>query len=838
MSISRITKNTKLYTGLQMNKILYLNLALTNLKLKKFIFILFIFALGEISAQQNLSGCIIDVGTHRPVTYAEIRATPSQTETQTDESGGFNLQVTIDNPLDDNILYIISNRIFWKMEDIDIIEIYDLKSSLAHQRQVSGSNSCDIPNLPNGYYILSMTGNHKPQNYLIYSHNGSISMAKKAALNSFSPIADTALLVNKQNYFSSLKSLQDFSAGDSILILKTFYDSLSHFNQLISKDAFNMLSSSPSTSNYGNIASIKGIHDLETDKIYYINVKVDKSHYLFAKNYLGYELGPFDFLYTQYSTNPSRYLNLFTINYHESIDKYVLEFSSLDETDCQGIGRTFAKVMNTSYFGNKLFFYCNNLKWKDCPNIPQISSEELYNGQKYQALNNGENYGYLVKMDIDAIQQSYLGRHDIVIINGVPNDLPVVAGIITSEFQTPLSHINILSHNRNTPNMAMKDAWSNHSFNSLLNKLVYLKVESDSFTLRQATPTEAESFWSSHEPQDTINLSFDTISSGLIDLSHENIQSVNKIGGKAANFAELVHLDTIPLPEDYFAIPMYYYWQHLKQNGIDSFIDEMLSENAFYSDNEYRKIRLIQLQNIIKAAPVDLELIQLIESRIDHFSRFSAYRFRSSTNAEDLENFSGAGLYASTSAKKDDPDDTIEKAIKIIWASLWDLRAFEERAYYKINHKTVAMAILVHRSFPNENANGVLITSNLYNINHGYTINCQYGEYSIVYPEPGILNDQIILYTISMDEYPFNIEYLTRSNLPELQGETVLTDNELYELGFYCTTIKNHYFNHVATDISCGYESFSVDIEFKIDSTVAPRKIYLKQARIYKAREK
>jgi len=139
---------------------------------------------------------------------------------------------------------------------------------------------------------------------------------------------------------------------------------------------------------------------------------------------------------------------------------------------------------------------------------------------------------------------------------------------------------------------------------------------------------------------------------------------------------------------------------------------------------------------------------------------------------------------------------------------------------------------LVHRSFPDEDANGVIVTKNLYGAIHGYTINVQYKEYSIVYPEPGIIQDQIIVYTLAFGDDNYTIEYLTHSNLPELNGESVLTDEELFEIADYCTTIKNYYFNHIPNHNN-GYESFAIDIEFKLDSQLENRKIYIKQARIY-----
>ena len=53
------------------------------------------------------------------------------------------------------------------------------------------------------------------------------------------------------------------------------------------------------------------------------------------------------------------------------------------------------------------------------------------------------------------------------------------------------------------------------------------------------------------------------------------------------------------------------------------------------------------------------------------------------------------------------------------------------------------------RSFDNEVANGVMITKNLYNENHAFTINVQFGEASVVKPPHGIIPDQVLVYTAS-----------------------------------------------------------------------------------------
>jgi hypothetical protein len=144
------------------------------------------------------------------------------------------------------------------------------------------------------------------------------------------------------------------------------------------------------------------------------------------------------------------------------------------------------------------------------------------------------------------------------------------------------------------------------------------------------------------------------------------------------------------------------------------------------------------------------------------------------------------------------------------------------------------MGILVHRSFPDEDANGVVITKNLYNINPGFIINVQFKEFSIVFPEPGILSDQIILYTYSLDNSSdFTIEYLSHSNIPGFSGQGVLTIKELNELGKYCLQIKKHFFYEIPHSCNCLFDDFGLDIEFKIDSPNDTRKLYIKQVRPY-----
>lgn len=82
---------------------------------------------------------------------------------------------------------------------------------------------------------------------------------------------------------------------------------------------------------------------------------------------------------------------------------------------------------------------------------------------------------------------------------------------------------------------------------------------------------------------------------------------------------------------------------------------------------------------------------------------------RSSTNAEDLSDFSGAGLYTTVPNVK--TDESLFRAIRVVWASVWNFEAFEAREVAGIDHLKVYPAVLIQEGM-NADAAGVLITVN------------------------------------------------------------------------------------------------------------------------------
>lgn len=795
---------------------------------------------------QPVYGTVIDASNSDGIADVEVKLQNINISTTTDQHGYFYIPahhfISTDTTQLHGELLISGRTLIWHFtSSIDLL-IINVQGQLIHHDLNAGTDGeLHLSNLANGVYFVNVSSPLGKRSYTLVGTGNAFNIARhEQIVKTTSVIADTLLFTN-DDYYAAKLHYQSYNIGEveqRVVLLRKSYDNLFYFNILLNELAFDMISSKPAKTHLGDVSSVKLIIDSDADLIYYMNTQVYNSHYTFAQQHLDYKYSHAIFNTQQYLNNPKRYLYPITLNYFKELDLYTFEFFSGDGANCSDVIWCYERLRSTSYLSDNLFFYATNESWKHCNDVPTITPNELYEGQNYQALNLVENYGYLQKLEIDDIANTDLQRHDIVLINGIPIDIPVIAGIITTEFQTPLSHINVLSHNRGTPNMALRDGFTNPKLDFAAGELVYLNVLSDTFYIRSASIQEATAFWSNNEPQDTVVLFKDTGNYGMINLDDADIDDVSKIGGKASNFAEMLNAFAdegmeAPVPEGHFAIPFYYYQKHLIDHGLESHIEEMLKDEDFISNSGVRKSKLQLLRDSIINAPLSTDLMNAVVPLLLQDERFSAYRFRSSTNAEDLEGFNGAGLYSSFTGKLNDQEKPVDVAIKKVWASLWNYSAFEEREYFKIDHLSCAMGVLVHRSFPDEDANGVVITHNPYNTNHGFIVNVQYGEISIVDPDPGVIHDHLVIYDFSISgQTPYTLEYFSYSNALLHSNGNVMSDAELYQLGNYLSIIKEYFYDEVY-DCDCIYKDFALDVEFKIDSDVSPRKLYIKQVRPY-----
>ncbi|MDP6946657.1 MAG: PEP/pyruvate-binding domain-containing protein, partial [Myxococcota bacterium] len=155
----------------------------------------------------------------------------------------------------------------------------------------------------------------------------------------------------------------------------------------------------------------------------------------------------------------------------------------------------------------------------------------------------------------------------------------------------------------------------------------------------------------------------------------------------------------------------------------------LLKNKSFKTDGAVRQKKLDALRLAIRKASIDEELVDAVIAKATSMGFWGPEKglfIRSSTNAEDLPGFNGAGLYDTVPNVKG--REALAEAIKQVWSSVWNLRAYEEREYFGIDHSGTYGAVLVQAGV-NPTAAGVLITAHIFDPNAAstYTINAKSG---------------------------------------------------------------------------------------------------------------
>lgn len=604
-------------------------------------------------------------------------------------------------------------------------------------------------------------------------------------------------------------------------------------NKLDSKTNFDNLSGLPLVEKYGEVSAIKLVYDLRTKEIYYINSRYFKYHHEFCVNKLQSDVDLEYFNKINYSNDSKRKYLLANINYYKSLRIYALEISPVDLMTLEDLVLLWNIVSKSTFIGDSLHLLLNSARLQNLSssvesNVPILNPSDIYRNLNYQAISKYKSCGILHFINDLESEKDEINPMDIIVVNETPLILPKVAGIIVNEFQTPLSHLTILGQNRKIPISAYKSAFEDSSLLKLNKRKICINVWSDTFKIDLVDKIEIPK-----SSMKQIKLKFDLEVDSLVGIENLDKKSFKYAGYKASNFGVLFQLSKkydFKVPECAFVIPFYFYSHHIQNSNAEHLIDSLIVGKDKIHSSDSLKLILKNIRLAIKSAPLDTVLLNSINHRVA-YSNWTRMRFRSSTNAEDAEGFSGAGLYTSETGILNDNKKTFEKAIKEVWASLWSFEAYSEREYYNIDHKIVYMGILVHRSFPNEEVNGVAITKNLYRPdNYGFVVNAQLGNESVVKPKQGVISDQFICYPNNADNIYKNkntVDIITQSSLND--DKLVMTEIEIQNLANQLELIKKYFISHTFTSKS--YLDFGLDVEFKLQGE--KRELYIKQVRIY-----
>lgn len=625
---------------------------------------------------------------------------------------------------------------------------------------------------------------------------------------------------------------------------------------------FQGLSSEPIDASIPGARSLKVVLDTADDNhVYFQNSVLYQVHYAFASTHLsgsGLPVVPSlaEFNNTQYY-QPDRRFVLGAVTYYSGPGVWALEMAPYDTASATMIETLFRAVKAKAFFGPGLKFHPTSdavaIEAAKLPkDLPVVSTDELYAGIDYQPLVLSTGVGRLRFETIDTIDEAALSFTDLVVVDSAPNDIPVVQGLISQDFQTPLSHVNVLSANRKTPNMGLRGAMTNATLRGLEGKLVSLTVGPLEYDAHEVTEAEAEEFWAAHKPMPVTLPAADLSIKELTNIEdvtpdpeaggslRDNIKAaVLAFGGKAAQYSVLAKTKNVPIDKA-FAIPVYWYYEFMQRNGLFDKIAALQADESFQSDSQVRFEKLAAFQEEVLAGTVAPELETALMAKIASDYPDHVIRFRTSTNSEDLDGFPCAGCYDSA---KGDPAKGVEDvlaAIKATYSTVWKFRTFEERAYYSVDHQSVGMALLVHNNFPDdyEKANGVAITANPFDesgLEPAFYINVQYaGKVEVVAPPAGTTSDQI-LYFFDNPNQP--ITYLAHSNIISA-GNTVLSRDQVHSLGVALDAIHERF--SAAYGPASGKQGFyAMDCEFKFSNEADPSKpatLFVKQARPYPGR--
>lgn len=498
-----------------------------------------------------------------------------------------------------------------------------------------------------------------------------------------------------------------------------------------------------------------------------------------------------------------------------------------------------------------------NTPWLEMNGVKVSSPDRWSDGAVCYAP--GWTAGRLVRVAPAAIEAAYkngsLKSTDVLLTDGVPAELPPLAGVISTRPATPSSHVAILANTLGIPFVYTPLEVDQALLASLEGKKIFLDTlrindsdgcALDAFALDPAMPPALEAELLALKKPSPIDL-VPKANRGAFSLGTDSLLPVDTryVGGKAAHFGIVRRA----LPNNaYPAIALTFdLWDDAMSQpvaGGKTLGQEIATRLAAHKT--YPPADLFALKEVLDGvrklirdqAKLSPAAEAAFKASLAPFDATKKIRFRSSTNVEDAADFTGAGLYDSYSGCLLDDGDAdsagpslcdanepeergVLRALRRVYASFYNDNAYLERIRHGVDETKVGMGVLVHHSVPDdiEQANGVITYDSSTGSFHNLKIVTQLGAQSVTNPEgeaqPEVVNTSSFSTTVSIDKQ-------RGSSLVPL-GAFVMVNPTDYE-----TLTK--LVIQVATEFrkTSGTGPLALDLEFK---KIAPGKLYVKQVR-------
>ncbi len=444
----------------------------------------------------------------------------------------------------------------------------------------------------------------------------------------------------------------------------------------------------------------------EDNRMYYINSQKYRFHKDFLRgNHLvlkGRDL--FQDIYI----DPNRRFIVGTIAWQKTVNKFTFEYWEGDLIPADQMMLTH-NIINKTFF-EKVWFKPNSTQHDNYSanlGIDRVTSSEISANQEYLSLNNAKAVGRVHIIDNldDTVE---IGYNEIVVLKEVPISLPPVAGIIISRPSTPLSHVNLLAKGWGIPNAYIKDA--DKLFKEFDGRWIEFET---TFTEPRFKPAGKEELDWYAKRREALN---QVIKAPPSDLARTELATLSEMrkadsiiyGAKAANLGEVqnARIARTIVPKG-FAIPFRFYDEFMKKHGFDRKIIDFSFDLDFVHNPRVRRKKLEGFRAEIQKAEFDDALRRQILTKWRRYLGGKGVFIRSSSNAEDMPNFSGAGLYDTVPNVKQ--ANAIIEGVKTVWASLWNFEAYEARERNFIEHTGTYMGVLMQVGVDMDSS-GVLIT--------------------------------------------------------------------------------------------------------------------------------
>lgn len=521
----------------------------------------------------------------------------------------------------------------------------------------------------------------------------------------------------------------------------------------------------------GGVAHVRLVVEVKTKKVHFIDAHQYPAHAKFiahhilkiSENEMFEHIDEYNKTF-YYGPKRDLYLGMLSLHKGEDKDFFTIETTEVDDMQIPMLLDFFTIIDVNIPQDIPLYLKPNNnFQEKEVQNIhqdllPRIFMHELMKSKSYVPLHIGEAKGrlrYFASKEEYKKNLSTICWYDIVAMERVPDSIPRVSGIINLSYTTPLSHTNILATGWQIPNAIDLHIVDQIQEQALDGKWVHYEVSNSS---HQINLTQIEPFNPKRPNWATYKVVLDTPAfekNMIASLNDIRLNDRSSYGTKAASLGEVNYvlhhpskkilgfyqIPRAPRPnlmpflaalinakegEDLFqaaqtflnsnvivprgiAIPFSFNRDFLQKSpAVQQLIGKLkmaLELGAPVVDSI-----CLELQSMIQRVQMSTEMQDQINEKIaEYLSGVETFVVRSSSNAEDLEHFSAAGIYESynhlTSAQN------IFESIKKVWASLVSPRSVKLRQEVGISLDDCYMGVIIQEEVGCD-LGGVLVSAN------------------------------------------------------------------------------------------------------------------------------